>query len=113
MNNLGRHVLADVYLLEWPGDDAVMAACERALEVSKMTVVSQLVKRFQPSGVTAVWVLSESHFSLHTYPEHKYISVDCYTCGEEGRPDLAVACLLDELKVKAANTNEIKRGAVA
>lgn len=33
------YVLADVYLGWWPGDDAVMAACERAIGDSGMAVV--------------------------------------------------------------------------
>lgn len=110
MENNGRHVLADLYLAGWPGDDAVMAACEHALSESRMTVVSQTIKRFSPHGVTAVWVLAESHFTLHTYPEHGYLSVDCYTCGDEGRPDLAVDALLAGLEVRASRVRELVRG---
>lgn len=86
MDNKGRHVIADVYLQSWPGDAAVMQQCEAAIEQSRMNVVATTYKAFKPQGVTAVWILSESHFTLHTYPEHNYVSVDCYTCGNEGRP---------------------------
>lgn len=113
MDNKGRHVLADVYLTDWPGDDAVLLACDAALAQSRMSVVAQTVKRFQPAGVTAVWILSESHFSLHTYPEHRYLSVDCYTCGTEGRPDLAVQALLAGLSVANSNVRDLVRGEAA
>ncbi len=32
--------------------------------------------------MTAVAVLSESHASLHTYPEHESCFVDIFTCGD-------------------------------
>jgi S-adenosylmethionine decarboxylase len=110
MDERGRHVLADVYLERWPGDDAVMAACERAIGNSRMNVVAQTVKRFRPHGLTAVWILEESHFTLHTYPEHAYMSVDCYTCGAEGRPDLAIGSLLRSLPVARVGSHELSRG---
>ena len=31
-------------------------------------------------GVTGMIVLAESHMSLHTWPEKKYVSVDVYVC---------------------------------
>lgn len=113
MDNRGRHVIADIYLHAWPGDGAVMQACEAAIVESRMSVVACTHKQFQPAGLTAVWILSESHFTLHTYPEHRYLSVDCYTCGDEGRPDLAVQRLLAGLDVDSAAVREMPRGAVA
>jgi len=37
---------------------------------------------FQPQGYTFLFLLSESHLSVHTFPEKKYISFDLYTCRE-------------------------------
>jgi S-adenosylmethionine decarboxylase len=36
---------------------------------------------FQPTGLTQVVLLSESHASIHTYPEHQSCFVDLFTCG--------------------------------
>ena len=33
------------------------------------------------AGVTVIAVLSESHLSIHTYPETGYVAVDFFTCG--------------------------------
>jgi len=30
---------------------------------------------------TALYLLSESHLSIHTWPEKKYIAIDIFTCG--------------------------------
>lgn len=37
------------------------------------------------------------NFSLHEYPENNYITVDCYTCGEEGDPLAAINNLIKTL----------------
>ena len=110
MNQAGRHVIADFYTLDHHSDAAIMAACEAAIAHSGMNVVSCTMKRFKPHGLTAVWILEESHFTVHTYPEHRYISVDCYTCGTEGDPAGAVQHLLKALGAKDATARLLKRG---
>lgn len=37
-----------------------------------------------PGGVTALYMLSESHLSLHTFPEHQYFALNLYHCGARG-----------------------------
>ena len=44
-----------------------------------LTRVSEHSHYFQP-GVSTVIILSESHLSAHTWPEHGYIHVDIVTC---------------------------------
>lgn len=111
MNNAGRHVLADIHLADYPGDDTIMSRCESAIAASGMNIVAATFKRFDPAGLTAVWILSESHFTVHTYPEHRYISVDCYTCGDEGDPHAAVQSLCGSLNVHHASVRQVARGA--
>ena len=106
----GQHAILDAWLGEWPGDDAILAACERAIDASGMHVECSTVKRFAPSGVTAVWILSESHFTVHTYPEHAYLSVDCYTCGTGGDPGAAIAALRELLSIKRLKYSLNSRG---
>jgi S-adenosylmethionine decarboxylase len=110
MDNKGRHAIADAYLVEYPGDAAIMQMCEMAIKESRMNVVSCTHKQFSPHGLTAVWILEESHFSLHTYPEHKYLSVDCYTCGSEGDPLAAISYLLGKLNISSKTRRFLNRG---
>jgi len=35
---------------------------------------------FSPFGVTILYMLSESHLSIHTFPEKCYAAIDLYTC---------------------------------
>lgn len=112
MNYAGKHGYADIILSEWPGDAAIFEVCEAAIIQSNMTIESCTRKQFQPQGMTAIWILSESHFSLHTYPEHKYITIDCYTCGNEGRPQAAIQYVIDALKPRDYTDGLINRGMI-
>ncbi len=51
-------------------------SCARAL---KLTCVSEHSHYFGP-GVSTVLILSESHLSVHTWPELGYVHVDIVTC---------------------------------
>lgn len=37
---------------------------------------------FQNGAVTFCFLLSESHCTVHTYPEYRALWMDCFTCGE-------------------------------
>ena len=112
MQNKGQHATLDAYLATYPGCATIMALCVQAIAASGMRVVSKLHEQFEPQGVTAVWILAESHFTLHTYPEHNYISVDCYTCGNEGNPVSAIAALRARLGKHTGQVRSFSRGAL-
>jgi len=113
VNYHGKHVTLDAWLTEMPSAGALVAACEQAIDASGMSVECAVRKDFKPHGLTAVWVLSESHFTIHTYPEHGYVSVDCYTCGDEGNPGKAIEALVAILPVRAHTVRELARGQAA
>jgi len=46
------------------------------------TVLGKLEHQFSPQGCSLVYLLSESHISVHTFPEKNYIAMDVYTCRE-------------------------------
>jgi S-adenosylmethionine decarboxylase proenzyme len=43
-----------------------------------------------PGAMTALFLLCESHFSIHTYPEHNYIAIDLFTCGPSDPTEVLV-----------------------
>ena len=57
------------------------AALESAVKAAGATLLDSVDYAFTPSGMTAVMLLSESHASIHTYPEHRACFVDLFTCG--------------------------------
>ena len=47
------------------------------------------IHRFEPQGLTGIVLLSESHISIHTWPERGEAAVDVFTCG--GRDSRKIA----------------------
>jgi S-adenosylmethionine decarboxylase proenzyme len=62
--------------------EAVLEAFRRATLAAGATILSESHHVFLPHGLTAMLLLSESHASIHTYPEHASCFVDLFTCGE-------------------------------
>lgn len=52
---------------------------------------------FSPGGYTGVVCLSESHLSIHTWPEHFLINLDIYLSNHERRNDNTVNALFQEI----------------
>jgi len=44
------------------------------------SIVNVKPQQFEPMGATVVWTLAESHFSIHTWPEHHTCVIDFFTC---------------------------------
>lgn len=61
--------------------DALIKAMDEAVRASGATILNQTPYVFPPNGLTIVYLLSESHASLHTYPECGACFVDLFTCG--------------------------------
>lgn len=70
----------------------LMEAVVKRLGLSE---VGRSFHQFQPEGVTGVIVLSESHFSAHTYPEHDQVYVDLFCCSKEFNPETAASVIYD------------------
>ena len=78
MTTQGQHLTLDIWLKPIDLEFLVDNICEYIY--ANFTVVNQVENKFYPCGRTLVLVLSESHFTVHTYPEHDYISLDLYIC---------------------------------
>ena len=63
-----------------------------------------------PGGITALYLLSESHLAWHTYPEHGLATLNVYCC--RTRPPLDWASLLARsLGARRVTVRDIVRGA--
>ena len=69
--------------------DALRALCLHAVEQSGLGAVAELFHRFipapgqpegEPSGITGVVLLAESHLAVHTWPEIGAVTLDVYVC---------------------------------
>lgn len=111
MKTEGCHVIADVWVEEYPEDISLfLDDISKSIDLSGLTIVSTKTHFFNDAAFTAVFILAESHFSIHTFPERNFMSLDCYTCGEKGKPLFAVSNVLDYLEVKRSDIKVICRG---
>lgn len=113
MKVIGKHLTVDMYGCSFEAlDDLqfVQNAMLTAVKEAKMTLLNFSYHKFEPQGLTALALLAESHMSIHTYPELGYAAVDVFTCGDQSRPDKAVAVLKSFLKPEKTKTTNIKRG---
>lgn len=92
----GLHVIGDLYdcvcddryLLDV---DLLTAHCLKLVEEAGLTAVGHYFHQFDGGegetaggGVTGMVVLAESHLSVHTWPERRYVTVDVYVCNYTG-----------------------------
>jgi S-adenosylmethionine decarboxylase len=81
---MGKHYLLNLYGCPFGilnDVKALIQVLEYAAIESGATVVQTIHKKFDPQGVTVLCLLSESHISIHTWPENGNAAVDVYTCG--------------------------------
>lgn len=110
---LGRHLLADMYgLAEDPLRDAqaLETLLIAAAQAARAHVLSSHFRHFGgAAGVTGVVVLSESHISIHTWPEHGFAAVDIFMCGD-ACPERALALLEAALAPERVVVSTVRRG---
>jgi ornithine decarboxylase len=109
----GRHVLAEFGGVAADRLDDVAFLRDRledALRAAGATVCEVVARRFAPQGVTVLALLSESHASLHTYPERGSLFLDVFTCGRRADPERAVRLLAADLGAAHTEITTIQRG---
>lgn len=112
-STFGRHIALDAWGVDFDLLNQVDRLKEILIEAAKTcgaTVLSVQSKQFEPQGATVLVLLSESHLSIHTYPEKGFAALDCYTCGEHVNPEIAIQHLVDILKPSHFYTRQLIRG---
>lgn len=111
-DTVGAHVLADFWGCQFEKlDDAqlLMNSLRKAAKSAKMTILGEESYKFSPQGFTGLLLLSESHISIHTYPERGYAAIDVYTCGG-GMTQKAIEYLKDVLQPTHVKEMLVRRG---
>lgn len=112
-STFGRHVAVDTWGVDFEllnSAEFLQAQLVEAAEACGATVMSVQSKQFEPQGATVLVLLSESHLSIHTYPERGFAAIDCYTCGETVDPQLAIDYLVSVLKPEKCYAKKLVRG---
>ncbi len=114
MRGIGTHLLIDLYgvyesLLR--DEDRLMGIFAGALEQANLNILDQVSYRFQDggSGVTGLFLLSESHLAFHSYPEYQYIALDIFSCGSLD-PEEVVSVVKHALRPHTHENTVVIRG---
>lgn len=113
MNALGRHILAEVYGCDSSvlNDlEAIKSIMTDAAIIAGAEVREVAFHKFSPVGVSGVVVISESHLTIHTWPELDYAAVDIFTCGNKINPWDACNYVSEKLGADHIAATEVKRG---
>lgn len=63
----------------------------------QLTNLGEVFHQFEPNGYTAVVCLSESHISIHTWPEYEKVNLDIYLSNYKQVNNGIVETLFNEL----------------
>jgi S-adenosylmethionine decarboxylase len=112
MEHLGRHVIIELWGCGDVINDAsrVESAMRDAVQAANATLLDIFVHEFSPQGVTGVAVLTESHLSIHTWPEYGYVAADVFTCGSTTKPEAAAEVLKKAFHAGTSEIRELERG---
>jgi len=80
---VGWHLLVDCSHC-WPEAmdtvDGIRTIVRELAAAAEVTVCQENYHTFTPVGITGVAIVSESHISVHTWPEYRYVGIDVFSC---------------------------------
>ena len=80
----GTHIIIDISNIEDISklmyENETILIMDKIVNKYNLNVVKKAIHQFQPFGVTGVYVLSESHLSIHTFVDERKVAMDLYTC---------------------------------
>jgi len=89
---IGTHLIVDLFDIPSAVFETILSqenfgnfdsVIEDSLKRNHMHLLNKTVHYFDhPEGAfTLLYLLSESHLSMHSWPEHGYLAIDIFTCG--------------------------------
>lgn len=110
---LGKHIIVELSGCseeEINDISKVENLMNQAAKKANANIIKSVFHKFSPMGVSGVVVISESHLSIHTWPELGYAAIDVYTCGSTTKPFKACYFLAQKFKAKKIKATYIIRG---
>jgi S-adenosylmethionine decarboxylase proenzyme len=83
-NSSGKHMICDFKDIKntelLNNDIELNLLLKKICERYDFQILNSIVHNFDPIGHSILFLLSESHISIHTFPEKHHMSFDIYTC---------------------------------
>jgi len=85
-NTSGKHMICDLKEIKnielLNNNNKIKELFDNICKKYNYTILNRMEHIFEPQGLTILYLLSESHISIHTFPERNYAALDIYTCRE-------------------------------
>lgn len=110
---IGTHIICEMYNISYDllqNKEYLLNSLLKGVKKSHANCEGIIFKQFEPTGLSIVVLLSESHASIHTYPEQNCMFVDAFTCGTNCSPQSIIDTLTEELHVSQYFSKKILRG---
>ena len=121
MNNFkpskGIHLIGDFYNcksnINSLKENELREYISNLISENQLTELGHHYHTFFNNGITCVVALSESHISIHTWPEKNYVTIDIFVCNySEDNTEKAkklFSVLVNKFKPEEIKKKEIKR----
>ena len=80
----GKHMICDIKEIRnkklLHDLEGIKSLLDTICNQNDFSILEKVEYKFHPEGLTLLYLLSESHISIHTFPERDYIALDLYTC---------------------------------
>jgi len=110
---LGTHTLIEAHgcpLAVLENAEQLRMDLLEAVKQAGGTIVKDVFHHFSPYGLSGVIVISESHATIHTWPEHGYAALDVFTCGSSFRHEVFVTEVQRALQAGKMEHRTFQRG---
>jgi len=86
MERVGKHILIDVYDVQdvdrLKSSYTLYDLMNMIVDRLNLNTLDFATYDFQPFGTTIIYLLSESHMSIHTFPEKYSFNFDLFCCNK-------------------------------
>ena len=117
---IGKHFIVDMFDINSDkfmninkNDDSIEkwnSFIKECLVQANVSLLNISWHNFDNNGAfTVIYLLSESHLSIHTWPENNFIALDIFTCGNSNT-QLIVNKIITYFEPKYTNINNLERG---
>ena len=109
---MGHHVVVNLFGCKaeiLKKVEPVKAKLNEVVSESRLNKIGETWYQFKPHGVTGVILLSESHISIHTWPEKGSAAVDIFCCAGKPTAEKAYNILIEKFKPETHHKKFVKR----
>lgn len=112
-NKVATHFILDLFGCTNPHIDNiayVLTTLQKAVERFNMNKIDQLWHKFEPEGLTVVFLLKESHLSFHNFVHQRKVIIDLCTCSNAANFNELEGYFIDAFGAESSRVWVIDRG---